>query len=46
MEATYSSQTPVDFNGLHGVVTQKTELFTTIVVRTSNLAVTIWLFNF
>jgi hypothetical protein len=36
MEAKCSSETSFHFNGLHGVTSQKIELFTTTVVRTSN----------
>jgi hypothetical protein len=36
MGATYSSETSVDFNGLHVVVSQNIELFITTAVRTSN----------
>jgi hypothetical protein len=36
MEAIYSSETSVDFNGLHGVTSQKIKLIITTAVRTSN----------
>jgi hypothetical protein len=36
MNATYSSETPLTFNGLHGVISQKTEFVITTGVRTSN----------
>jgi hypothetical protein len=36
MEALYSSEISVDFNGLHSVVSQKIVLFITTAVRTSN----------
>jgi hypothetical protein len=36
MEATCFSETSVDFQGLHGVIFQKIELFITTAVRTSN----------
>jgi hypothetical protein len=35
MEATCSSGTTADFNGIHGVIARKIVLFTTTVVRTS-----------
>jgi hypothetical protein len=36
MEAICSSETSVDFNGLHGVISQKIELLITTALRTSN----------
>jgi hypothetical protein len=36
MEATYSSEMLVDINELHGVISQKIELFITTAVGTSN----------
>jgi hypothetical protein len=36
MEATCYSETPLIFNELHGVISQKTELFITTAVRASN----------
>jgi hypothetical protein len=36
MEATYISETSVDFNGLHGVIYHNIKFFTTTTVRTSN----------
>jgi hypothetical protein len=36
VQAVCSSETSVDFNGLHGVISQKLELFITAAVRTSN----------
>jgi hypothetical protein len=36
METAYSSETWLTFNGLHGVMHQMTELFTTTTTRTSN----------
>jgi hypothetical protein len=36
MEAIYSSETSVDYNGLYGVMSQKIELFITTVSRYSN----------
>jgi hypothetical protein len=44
MKATSSSETWVDFNGLHGVISQKIELFITTAVRTSDA--TIFFFRF
>jgi hypothetical protein len=38
MEATCSSETSADLNGIHGVISQKAELFLTTDVRTSNPA--------
>jgi hypothetical protein len=36
MEATYSSETSVEFSGLHCVIPQKMELFITTAMRSSN----------
>jgi hypothetical protein len=36
IEAIYFSETSVDFHWIQGVISQKTELFITTVVRTSN----------
>jgi hypothetical protein len=36
LELICSSETSVDFSGLHGVIPQKTVLFITTAVRTSN----------
>jgi hypothetical protein len=36
IEAIYPSETSVDFNGLHGVISQKIEPFMTTADRTSN----------
>jgi hypothetical protein len=36
MEATCSSETSVDFHGLHGVISQKMELFITTAMKTSD----------
>jgi hypothetical protein len=36
MEATYSSETSIDFQDVHGVISQKIDLFLTTAVRTSN----------
>jgi hypothetical protein len=40
MEAICSSETSVDVNGLHGVISQKIVLFITTAVRTSHSTIT------
>jgi hypothetical protein len=37
MEVTYPSEIQVAFNGQHGVISQKKELFLTAALRTSDL---------
>jgi hypothetical protein len=38
MEQMYSSETSVDFDQIHGVISHKIELYITTAVRTSDLA--------
>jgi hypothetical protein len=45
MDAICSSETSVDLNGLHGVISQKMTLFITTAVRTSNLTPYIYIYT-
>jgi hypothetical protein len=45
IDARCSSETPVGLNGIHGVISQKTELFIPTAVRTSNPTYVILLFE-
>jgi hypothetical protein len=45
MEATCSSKRSINFNGLHGVISQKIGLFITTAVITSNPINYIWCFS-
>jgi hypothetical protein len=40
MEAAFSSESHLTFNGLHGVISQEIELFISTAVRTSDPTVT------
>jgi hypothetical protein len=45
MEAIFTSETSVAFNGLHGVIFQKIELFIITAVRTSDPTIAGWFPN-